>query len=164
MRESALYHHFPSKDAILTALLQSLGPGQASLISQLDVGSLIDQLGPREFLEHIVQFMSTAWATPREQRMLRIILAEGPRLHEREVLHLPSYVRQARTNLARIFEAMIKKKLIKRLDPYACTLEFMGPLMMLRMIYLVMPKGAPDLKGFQSEAAKHLDFFWSAVS
>jgi AcrR family transcriptional regulator len=164
VRESALYHHFPSKEAILEGLVQSLGPGQARMLSEIDVGAMIEAMGAREFLEQVVQTMTTTWVTPREQKMLRILLAEGPRLGETEVLHLPRYVREARTRLSHIFDAMIRKKHIKKADPYALTLEFMGPLMMLRMMYLVIPKGPPDLKGFQAEVRAHLDFFWKAIS
>src|SRR4051794_32130319 len=146
VRESALYHHFPSKQAILEALMQQLGPGQARAIAEMDVGAAIEALGAREFLEQIVSMMTNTWVTPREQKMLRLILAEGPRLGESEVLHLPRYVREARSRLSRVFEVMIQKKLIRKGDPGALTLAFMGPLMMLRIMYLVMPNGPPDLK------------------
>jgi hypothetical protein len=36
--------------------------------------------------------------------------------------------------------------------------------MMMRMIYLVMPKGPPDLRGLNAEVERHLDFFWSSVT
>jgi AcrR family transcriptional regulator len=164
VRESALYHHFPSKEAILEGLVQQLGPGQARHLAEMDLDALIDGLGPRQFLEHLVQVMTTLWTTPHEQKLLRLMLSEGPRLGENDVLHFPRFVREARTNLARVFEAMIRKKLIKKADPYALTLEFMGPLVMARMIYLVMTKGPPDVKGFQAELKRHLDFFWSAIT
>ncbi len=164
VRESALYHHFPSKEAILEGLLQSLGPGQAKHLAEMDLGAMIDGLGARKFLEQLVDMMTTLWATPREQKLARLMLSEGPRLGEHEVLHLPHFVREARTQLARVFELMMRKKIIKKTDPYALTLEFVGPLMMLRMIYLVMPKGPPDMKSFRAELDRHLDFFWSAVT
>jgi AcrR family transcriptional regulator len=163
VRESALYHHFASKEDILHGLMQSLGPGQAKHLAEMDVGAMVDALGPRGFLDQMVQVLTTLWATPREQKMMRLMMSEGPRLGQHEVLHLPHFVREARKNLSRIFEVMLKKKLIKKRDPYALTLEFMGPLMMLRMVYLVMPKGPPDLKGFQAEVRTHLDFFWSSI-
>ena len=164
VRESALYHHFRSKEAILEGLLEQLGPGQARAIADVDIPAMIEAVGGRGFLEQIVGYMTTVWATPREQKLLRIILAEGPRLNEREVLHLPRFIREARSRLAKVFEVMMQKKLIKKADPLQLTLEFIGPMMMLRMMYLVMPKGPPDLKSFQAEVQAHLDFFWQSTS
>jgi AcrR family transcriptional regulator len=164
VRESALYHHFASKEAILQGLIQQLGPGQARNLAEMDVEALLDSVGGRPLLSQFVQMMTTLWATPREQKMMRLMMSEGPRIGESGVLHLPSVVREARGHIARVFEAMMKKKLIKKSDPYALTLEFMGPLMMLRIMYLVMPKGPPDLKGFQAEVNAHLEFFWNAVA
>ena len=163
VRESALYHHFPSKEAILEALAQAHGPGQARHLAELDIGAMVDAVGPREFLGQIVQFMITAWATPSEQKMMRIIMSEGARLGAHDVLNLPAYVLQARKNFSRVFEEMMRKKLIKKADPMTLTVAFMAPLMMMRMLYLVMPKGAPDLKGLKAEVDRHLDFFWKSI-
>ena len=164
VRESALYHHFPSKEAILEGLAHSYGPGQARHLAELDIGAMLDALGPRQLLEQLVQFMITSWSTPHEQKMLRLILSEGPRFEEHGVLNLPAYVFQARKNISRVFEEMIRRKLIKKADPITLTVAFMAPLMMMRMIYLVMPKGPPDLKALKGEIDRHLDFFWSAVT
>lgn len=163
VRESALYHHFPSKDSILEALAQTYGPGNARHLAELDIGAMVEAVGPRVFLEQIVQFMITTWSTPHEQKLLRIIMSEGPRLGQHDVLNLPHYVFQARKNVSRIFEEMMKRKLIKKADPITLTVAFMAPLMMMRMIYLVMPKGPPDLKGLKAEVDRHLNFFWHSI-
>jgi AcrR family transcriptional regulator len=164
VRESALYHHFPSKEAILEGLMESLGPGLAKQLGELDIGAMVDAVGPRRFLSQLVDFMVTQWSTPREQKMMRLMMSEGPRLSARDVLHMPSYIRTARTHLSRVFDELMRMKHIRKGDPYACTLEFMGPLMVLRMVYLIMPKGPPDLKGLKTEVDRHLDFFWQSVT
>ena len=164
VRESALYHHFRSKEAILEALAQIYGPGHARHLAEIDIGAMLEAVGPRQLLEQIVQFMITTWSTPHEQKMIRIIMSEGPRLGEHDVLNLPAYVLQARKNVARVFEEMMKRKLIRKADPITVTVAFMAPLMMMRMIYLVMPKGPPDLKALKGEVDRHLDFFWDAAT
>lgn len=161
VRESALYHHFPSKESILEALAQTYGPGHARHLAELDIGAMLDTVGPRQFLEQIVQFMITTWSTPHEQKMLRLMLSEGPRLGQTGVLNLQSYILQARRTISRVFEEMMKRKLIRKADPITVTVAFMAPLMMMRMLYLVMPKGGPDLKGLKAEVDRHLDFFFS---
>src|SRR5689334_7742691 len=78
VRESALYHHFPSKEAILDGLMQQLGPGQARAVAEMDLDAMIDAVGGRGLLEQFVSMMTTMWATPREQKMLRLMMTEGP--------------------------------------------------------------------------------------
>lgn len=163
VRESALYHHFESKEAILETLVQSFGPGQARNLADVDIGAMVEAHGAREFLELVVSFAITSWMAPREQKFVRVMLSEGHRLGERNVLHLPTYMRAARKQLSGIFEELQKRKLVRRDVPaLTLTMNLMGPLFMLRMIYLVMPKGPPDLKGLQREVDAHLDFFWKA--
>jgi AcrR family transcriptional regulator len=164
VRESALYHHFESKEQILRALAQTYGPGQARHLAELDVGALLKAMGPQELLAQLVQVMTTSWATPHEQKMLRLMLSEGPRLGERGVLNLPDSIREARRNVAKLFEELMRRKLIRKADPISVTVAFMAPLMMMRMLYLVMPEGPPDLKALNAEVDRHLDFFWRAVA
>src|SRR6476646_7588990 len=133
VRESAIYHHFSSKEAILEALAQLHGPGHARHLAEIDIGAMLEAVGPRQFLEQVGQFMITVWATPHEQKMLRIIMSEGARLGEHDVLNLPAYIFEARRNVSRIFEEMMKRKVIKKADPVAVTVAFMAPLMMMRM-------------------------------
>jgi AcrR family transcriptional regulator len=163
VRESALYHHFDSKEAMLHGLLQTLGPGHARYLLEIDLGAMAESLGARRMLEQLTQAMVTAWSTPHEQKLVRLMLTEGPRLGERGVLNFPSYIREARGLVARVFEELMRRKLIRKADPIAVTMGFMGPLIMLRMLYLVMPKGPPDLKGLQVEVDRHLEYFWSCI-
>ncbi|MBL8953039.1 MAG: TetR/AcrR family transcriptional regulator [Myxococcaceae bacterium] len=164
VRESALYHHFKSKDAIVHGLAQTLGPGHARHLAELDIGAMLDAVPPRQLLEQVVQFMITSWSMPSEQKMFRFMLSEGPRLGQHDVLNLPAYAFEARRNISRVFVEMMRRKLIKKRDPMTVTIAFMAPLMMLRVLYLVMPKGPPDLKGFKAEVDAHLDFFWASVT
>lgn len=163
VRESALYHHFPSKEDILRTLAQTYGPGHAKHLAELDIGAMIEAVGARGLLEQIVQYIITTWSTPHEQKMMRLMMSEGPRLGERGVLNLPSYIMEARKNVSRVFEELMKRKAIRKVDPMTLTVAFMAPLMMLRMMYLVMPKGPPDLKGLKAEVDRHLDFFWKCT-
>ena len=164
VRESALYHHFKSKDAIVHGLAQTLGPGHARHLAELDIGALLDAVGPRQLLEQVVQFLLTSWAMPSEQKMFRFILSEGARLGQHDVLNLPAYAFEARRNISRVFVEMMRRKLIKKNDPMTLTVAFMAPMMMLRVLYLVMPKGPPDLKNLKAEVDRHLEFFWASVT
>ena len=161
VRESALYHHFESKAAILEGLLQVLGPGQAFRLAA--AADALDGTPPRQFLHALANGMISMWASEHEAKMFRFILSEGARIGEREVLSLPNYMRTARVQLSALFAEMMKRKLIRKADPVMVTMGFMAPLMMLRVLYLVMPKGPPDLKALEAEVKAFVDYYWSCI-
>src|SRR3954470_20807786 len=80
VRESALYHHFSSKEAILDALLGDLGPAKAQQLASVDVPAVVKQLGLEGMLRLLSDRILEEWASPREQKFFRILLSEGPRL------------------------------------------------------------------------------------
>jgi AcrR family transcriptional regulator len=162
VRESALYHHFPSKAAILEGLLQVLGPAQTFRLAGIDIGPLLETTGPRQLLHNIGSMMVSLWATEHEKKMFRFILSEAPRLGERDVLSLPNYVRAARQQLSSLFSELMRRKLIRKADPVVVTMGFMAPLMMLRVLYLVMPK-QPDLIGLQAEVKSFIEYYWTCI-
>jgi AcrR family transcriptional regulator len=163
VRESALYHHFESKAAILEGLLQVLGPGQAFRLASINVGEALEHTPPKQFLHALAGGMISMWASEHEAKMFRFILSEAHRIGEREVLSLPNYMRSARSQLSGLFAEMMKRKLIRKADPVLVTMGFMAPLMMLRVLYLVMPKGPPDLEALEAEVKAFVDYYWSCI-
>jgi AcrR family transcriptional regulator len=163
VRESALYHHFSSKAAMLEELLQTFGPGQVRLLSKVDLGEMLEAYGALGLLQNLAEFLIETWATDHEQKIFRILLSEGHRLGERQVVNLPNTMRAARANLSGVFAEMMKQKLIRKADPVSATMGFMGPMMMLRTLYLVMPQRPHDLKGLKAEAHRFVDFYWRCI-
>lgn len=163
VRESALYHHFDSKDAILKALLTYLGPGQATHLAGLDFGSLIDAMGAEGALRTVMETAVTLWSTPHERKFFRLMLSEGPRLDADGVVHPAQYMRRARSLLSGIFGELGKRKLIRKVDPTAATMALLGPLVALRLVYLAMPSEETNFKALKAEVDAQVKFFWDAV-
>jgi len=163
VRESALYHYFPSKDAILRELLTELGPGQVTRLGTLDLGAMLDAMGPEALLRRAVELVVTSWSLPQEQKIFRLMLSEGMRLDAEGVVHPPALLRQGRELVASLFAELARRKLIRPLDPLAAAVALMGPLMVLRLMYLAMPSSSQDFKGLLVEVERHLTFFWESV-
>ncbi len=159
VRESALYHHFPSKEAILEGLLAELGPAKAEQLAALDVGAIVKQLGLEGMLRMLIDRLLEEWATPREQKLFRMILSEGPRLGTAGLLHPRVFIARARAHVTRLFTELVRLKQIRKLDPESAALGFMGPLIMIRMIYLALPSGPPDQRAMKRDASAHLQHF-----
>lgn len=163
VRESALYHHFPSKGAIMTALMDELGPGMMEQFAHVLGGPALEVIGAEQLLRRIAHRMIEEWATPRGQKFARLMMAEGPRLGSGGPVHPQAIFGKGRALLTRMFEEMIRRKQIKKLDPEVLALAFMGPMIALRMMYLVMSGTPHDLRALKAEVDGHLRFFWQAV-
>ena len=163
VRESALYHHFPSKESILSGLLAELGPARAQQLATVDVALIVKSVGPEGLLRMLIERILEEWATPHEQKMFRLILSEGPRLGTAGLLHPRTFIAQARAHVARLFSELVRLKQIRKVDPDTAALAFMGPLIMLRLIYLALPSGPPDLRAMKREAHAHLQQFMESI-
>jgi AcrR family transcriptional regulator len=164
VRESAVYHYFESKQAILHELLRELGPGRSQLLAELDIETLARELGPRTMLQKIVEMMIELWATPQEMRIFRLMLSEGPRLSETKVIDHEALIGRAIERLGRIFEELTRLGYMRRADPHVQALGFMGPLIALRVRLLAMGGQKPDLKRIKAMAKAQVDFYWQGVA
>ena len=64
--------------------------------------------------------------------------------------------------LGLLFAALIRLKLMPSIDPQAAPIAFIGPLFMLRMIYLVMSP-LPQLQKMKKEADAHFELLWETL-
>src|SRR4051794_40703348 len=78
VRESALYHHFDSKEAILRALAEQFGPGRARELVQADLDTALSG-GLKAFLRARAQGLMGQWATDREHKFARLMLSQAHR-------------------------------------------------------------------------------------
>ncbi len=160
VRESALYHYFPSKNAILEHLLASLGPGRVALIDAIDVQAMVKALGVYELLESMVRMMIAAWASPEERMIAKIVLTEGARLANEGGPAPQQLFQQSRSRVAKVFQTLIDDGYLIRAEADSVALAFLGPLMALRITHLVVAADPPDVEGLFREAERHLKHFW----
>lgn len=160
VRESALYHHFASKAAILHALLEELGPGRANMVENLDVVELARALGVEQTFKNLIHMLLTEWANPREMKLMRLMVTEGYRLKSEGIFSPWEQVTKVRGAISGVFKKLIEAGLIRKVDPAAATISFMGPLMMLRLLHLGLTEGKPDLVTLRREVDGHLEFFF----
>lgn len=160
VRESALYHHFSSKADILEALLDELGPGRSKQLDGLDVAHIVSELGGEKALRLLARSMVALWATPSEQKLARLILAEGPRLTALGIVDPRALMLEARGRLERVIGAIAEATSPRaKLDVPTATLSFLGPLVVLRLLHLVLAPGPPDLPALNREVDRHVAHF-----
>ncbi len=163
VRESALYHHFQSKESILEELLGELGPAKAQQLAAVNVPAMVKQLGAEGLLRVLIDRVIEEWLNPREQKFFRIILSEGPRLGSAGLFNARVFIEQARAQVTRLFSELVRVKAIRKVDPQVAALAFMGPLISLRLMHLALPGSVPDAKAMKREATAHLQFFIQGI-
>jgi AcrR family transcriptional regulator len=163
VRESALYHHFESKQAILRALIGELGPARAEVIGA-SMSELLQKAPAAKVLRAVAARLVEDWTSPREGQFMRLMLAEGLRINELTDFYPLAQVERARGVLAGMFEQLIARRAIRRADPRALAIAFIGPLMMLRMVHLIVPAtGRPEVKRLKADVERFLDLFVESI-
>ncbi len=164
VRESALYHHFPSKESILNELMGELGPARAQQLAAVDVPMMARQLGVEGLLRAVVDRLTEEWFNPREQKFLRLLMSEAPRLSEAGLFDARAFTNAGRMQVARLFSELVRVKAIRKIDPAGAAIAFIGPMVALRMIHLGLPGGTPDLKAMKKDITLHLDYFIDGIT
>ena len=78
VRESALYHHFPSKEAVLMAILEENAQLRVQMLQEH--ARLLDDLSLEDLLSLLMQRMLELLSDPRQRKFMRFALAAGPNL------------------------------------------------------------------------------------
>ena len=162
VRESALYHHFPSKDAILEEILEELGARKLDALKHVDLG-VVARVGLDQVLRTFVQSVLEEWATPRERKFMRLIMTEGPRLAPRSSVNLPAFIERMLQTMAGFFAQLMEKGLVRRRNPELAAIELMAPVMMMRIRFMVMPPGPVDMKRVRALADEHVKYLWESM-
>ncbi len=163
VRESALYHHFPSKLAILDALMKQLGPGRAGILAELDVASMVEKMGGEKFLQMLMHNIVESWSTPKEQKVMRLILREGGSMGRDGAFSPSKWMDKAHENIAELFAELMRLKVLRTEDPRATAVAFMGPMMLMRLRHLVFQDGPPDYRALKQLAERQFRYFWNSM-
>lgn len=161
VRESALYHHFDSKEAVFRELITHLGPGRIGQVLTIDTLELARTLGVRTMFRRLLDMVVVSWTIPEEQKLFRVMLQEGMRLAAADVVRPADAIARVRATMAGLFTQLARHGLIRRVDPQAASAMLMGSLLMLRVLY----QGAgSDFPALQREVAKVADQLWVFIA
>ena len=159
VRESALYHHFSSKESILEEVVSEPLESRLKLLAGLDYPKALRE-GLRSFLGRVAhQAVLGVLDSPRERRIARIKILEAHRLNKAGARR---WMEPLLEGIAGLFRELIHRKQVRGLNPSLLAREFVGPLQMLVISSIVLdePCGPEKLELID----EHLDFFIQAVA
>jgi AcrR family transcriptional regulator len=137
---SAIYHHFPNKEALFEAVVLDRGNDGKP---RMGPGLLPVFEGTREelpaFLERVMMLAMDRFAVMRERKRFRIFFSEGPRLALEGKINLWEKVLVARQPMIDLMAQLIDRGLVRPTEPDLLSLSFIAPLMMWRQLLSISP-------------------------
>jgi AcrR family transcriptional regulator len=153
VRESAIYHYFPSKEALFDAILTDRVERQAERRALLEEKPIKDV---RSFLRTIGMKIVEHFQMPKEQKLFRILMSDGMRLAAEGRLNV--FERMGAPPLATIMERLVREGFLRSAKPDLLWISFFAPFLMWRHMRFLRPDSA-HVKDPRSFVNAHVDQF-----
>ena len=138
---SALYHHFPNKEALFEAVILDNG---ADGKPQVGPGALPSFDGTSAelpaFLERVLVAAMTRFAAMRERKRFRLFFSDGPRLALEGKINLWEKFEIARQPMVDLMGQLVARGLLRHAAPDLVALTFIAPLMLWRQLLIISPE------------------------
>jgi len=125
VHEATLYHYFPSKAAILDALIDQLLAGRQALYTAADDPTRTLE----ETLHELIARFMAVMQEERERKFLRLLMIEGPRLAVMGRYPFLRVFHEGGQRLTEVFEKLMATGRMRRTNPRVVALQFLAPLM-----------------------------------
>jgi len=125
VNEATLYHYFPSKAAILDALIDQLLAGRNVVYTVADDPTRTLEEALHELIARFMALMQEE----RERKFLRLLMIEGPRLAVMGRYPFLRVFHDGGQRLTEVFERLMATGRMRRTNPRVVALQFLAPLM-----------------------------------
>lgn len=161
IRESAIYNHFASKEAILKEILNEYNPWNVGI--NLLTEELLNELdNPRKFLSIFSEKLLIHWNKEYERKILRLLVFEEFRDNSDPDNSLKKLMLSMQELWIIIFNEMKKLKIIKNIDSEVLSNEFVATLFFIRIEFLSGDDSNKIIEA-NKKLQDHIKFFWDAI-
>lgn len=158
-RESTIYNHFKSKDAILQELITKFSKRNFGSIILTD--KLINNISkPEKFFLMLSENLISFWNSDEERMFIKILLKNSKVDGVNNDYSLATYLSDFKALSEFIFREMVKHKFINKIDVSTLSHELISPLFLFQ-IEEVLGENLGSVKKF--DLKNHIDFFWKAI-
>jgi AcrR family transcriptional regulator len=163
IRESSIYNHYPSKNAILDTIFEyfeleliKMRPPEARNPDK------IHALTPDVFRER-VNLTLNLLKTPKMEKIFRLSSSEQFRDKRAQKIILYSLIKEPHQFTKNVLQTMVQNKKIKPIDPQILAVEFQYPLFSLFLEYLLLRSENEDTRGVEKDISNHVDYFLNSI-
>lgn len=167
IKESSLYNHFASKQQMLDEIFEYLSKQfESRSVSEEEAVRHIEGLNPTEFMEMCLMNFNMYFGEPKLMKIWRILSIERFRNERANDFFTKQLIDTPLTYQSAVFEAMMKKGLIKEGDPKALARAFYSFMLFIYLRYFEV--GHQDNPAANEELREmlkaHINFFTGAIA
>lgn len=163
IRESSIYNHYKSKDAIMDSIFQyfkeeliKMRPPEARNLEK------IDKITPEVFRQR-ANLTLNLFKNPKMEKIFRIISSEQFRDERARIIVLQYLIHEPYSFSKKVLEIMVNKGTIDKIDPSVKAMEFQYSIFSLFLEYLLLKSDGSDTSKIEKLIEKHLDYFVSTL-
>ncbi|MGW4474254.1 TetR/AcrR family transcriptional regulator [Nonomuraea sp. NPDC004354] len=161
VRDSAIYAHFSSKQAIYDALLAGMGPLSFSVLGV--ESAALAEMGPSAAVHVLAERLVEAWTQPRAMLFAAVMAREGAGAGGTGAL--AAAIDEARAGLEEPFRRWQEDGLMRADVPVRQLVwELFAPLHVVRLLYLRGQTPDTDPDTARDMIADHVGFFLTCVT
>lgn len=160
VRESALYHYFPGKEALFEAILAAESAVKNERLSAILEGPVADG---RLVLLQLAEFMLDRFLVPRQQQVFRILMSDGMRLAREGRINLLERMGSGLAPLEAVMRRLIDAGCLRNVAPEVLVMQFIGPLLFWRQLHAIGANTA-IIRHRHAFAGAHVDQFLNGAA
>ena len=163
IRESSIYNHYPSKNAILDDIFQCF---EKELIKMRPPEARnpdkINELTPDVFRERVNRTLNIL-KTPKMAKIFQISTSEQFRDERAKKIILHTLIKEPQQFTQKILEKMVENGTINPVNPKILSVEFQYPLFSLFLEYLLLRSEDSDTSTVEEAISNHVDYFLNTI-
>jgi AcrR family transcriptional regulator len=167
IKESSLYNHFSSKQQMLDEIFEHLAKRFDSMsISEEEAVRHIESAGPAEFMEMCLMNFNMYFGEPKLMKIWRILSIERFGNERANYFFTTQLIDAPLTYQSAVFEAMMKKGLIKESDPKALARAFYSFILFIYLRYFEVGylENPAENEEIREMLKAHINFISKAIS
>ncbi len=160
VNEATLYHYFPSKAAILDAIIDQVLAERREMLK----GFVDPRASLPTTLRRLASGVLDRSLAPRERRIVCLMMIEGPRLAVEGRYPFLRLIGESTRRVREMFDRLIADGKMRRIDTRLASLEFMAPIMIFAQHQHVLGGVLEDPLDPATFVRSHVDLFARAFA
>lgn len=164
IKDSSLYNHYPSKEAILTTVFALFENAVAKTILPLEaLPGILAEVTPKEFLAKGLELVQAQMGTEPMEQIWRVVYLEQYRNKEARQLLWEKVIMRTMAFLEEAFRQMAARGRIKNIDPSLLASEYQYPIYLMMTAYVIAKLDGRDTDFVMRKMREHVEFFWEVI-
>lgn len=160
IRESSIYNHYPSKDAILDAIFAYFEKEMMKMRPP-EAGNL-DKITPDIFHERVNRTLNIL-KKPKMEQIFRICSNEQFRDKRARKIILHNLIKEPHQFTEKVLQKMVERELIKPINPKILSVEFQYPIYSLFLEYMLSRCEGLPTDVVEDKISNHVEHFQNTI-